>query len=55
MSTSYKILVSILTERLYMHLGEPNIGSTDQKYCFRDIYVCKNQLFINRMIFENTH
>ena len=51
LSTSYKLLTSILTERTYKHIDEQNIFPG----CRRGSYGCKDQLLINKMILENAH
>lgn len=53
LSTSYKLLTSILTERTYCHLEEHNICLIKQKGCRGGSYGCKDQLLM--MILENTH
>ena len=53
LSTSYKILTSVLSERLYKHLDENKIFPIEQKGCKRGSYGCKDQLLINKMILEN--
>ena len=55
LSTSYKLLTSVLTERAYMHMEENNICPNEQKECLRGSYGCKDQLFINKMILANAH
>ena len=53
LSTTYKLLTSILTERTYKHLDENNLLPLEQKGCKRGSYGCKDQLLINKMIIEN--
>ena len=55
LSTSYKLLTSILTDRTYMHMDEQNIFHNEQTGCRRGSYRCKDQLLINKMILENAH
>ena len=55
LSTSYKLLTSILTDRTYMLMDEQNIFPNEQKGCRRGSYGCKDQLLINKMILENAH
>ena len=53
LSTTYKLLTSILTERTYKHLDENSLLPLEQKGCRRGSYGCKDQLLINKMILEN--
>ena len=55
LSTLYKLLTSILTERTYRHLDQQNILPTEQKGCRRGSYGCKDQLLINKMILEHAN
>ena len=53
LSTTYKILTSILTERMYSFLERNSILPQEQKGCRRNSYGCKDQLLINKMILEH--
>ena len=53
LTTTYKILTSIITERTYVFLEENSILPQEQKGCKRNSYGCKDQLLINKMILEN--
>ena len=53
LSTTYKILTSILTDRTYQFLETNNTLPLEQKGCKRGSYGCKDQLLINKMILEN--
>ena len=53
LTTTYKILTSIITERMYTFLEENSILPQEQKGCKRNSYGCKDQLLINKMILEN--
>lgn len=53
LTTSYKLLTSILSERTYSHMEDNNIFPIEQKGCKKGSYGCKDQLLINRMILEN--
>ena len=55
LSTMYKLITSISTERLYQFLDSNNILPEEQKGCKRGSYGCKDQLLINKMILENCH
>ena len=55
LTTMYKILTSILTERTYTFLSENDLFPLEQKGCKKGSYGCKDQLLINRMILENCH
>ena len=50
--TTYKILTSIITERVYKHLDEKNLHPKEQKGCRRGSYGCEDQLLINKAIIE---
>jgi len=50
--TTYKILTSIITEKLYEHLKTNNLLPTEQKGCKKGSYGCKDQLLINKAILE---
>lgn len=53
--TTFKVLTSIVTDRLYKHLESQNIMAIEQRGCKRDCYGCKDQLLINNAILENCH
>ena len=53
LTTTYKLITSILTERMYLFLSSNNILPNEQKGCKRNSYGCKDQLLIDRMILEN--
>ena len=53
LSTSYKILTSILSNRTYNFLEENNLLPIEQKGCRRNSYGCKDQLLINKMVLED--
>ena len=53
LSTSYKVLTSIITERSYTHIAKNNILPEEQRGCVRNSYGCKDQLLINKMIIED--
>ena len=53
LSTTYKLLTSILTDKTYSHLEQNNLFPLEQKGCIRGSYDCKDQLMINKMILEN--
>ena len=48
----YKILTSISTEYTYSFLIDSGQFPDEQKGCKRGSYGCKDQLLINKMIFE---
>ena len=50
--TTYKILTSIITRRLYSFLEENNLLPVEQKGCRKGSYGCKDQLLINKAILE---
>lgn len=50
--TTYKILTSILTEKIYEHLDSNGMLPIEQKGCRRGSYGCKDQLLINKAILE---
>ena len=53
LSTSYKVLTSILTERGYTHILKNDIIPEEQRGCTRNSHGCKDQLLINKMIIED--
>lgn len=53
LSTIYKLLTSILTNRIHSFLEQNSVLPQEQKGCKRNSYGCKDQLFINKMILEN--
>ena len=55
LSTTYKLLNSIITERTYSFLELKELLPCKQEGCQKGSYGCKDQLPINRMIMENFH
>ena len=53
LSTSYKVLTLILTERSHTHITKNNILPEEQRGCIRNSYGCKDQLLINKMVIED--
>ena len=53
LSTTYKILTSVLTDRMYTFMEANKLFPLEQKGCKRGSYGCKDQLLINRMLMEN--
>ena len=53
LSTTCKLLTSVLTDRTYSHLEQNDLFPLEQKVYRRDSYSCKDQLMINKMILEN--
>ena len=51
--TTYKILTSVITDRLYSHLEKEAIMTPEQRGGKKDCYGCKDQLMINNAILEN--
>ena len=51
--TTFKILTSIITDRLYKHLEDQGIMAKEQRGGKKDCYGCKDQLMINNAILEN--
>lgn len=47
LSTTYKMLISILTERIYAFLENNDLFLIKQKGCCKGSYGCKDQLLIN--------
>ena len=50
--TTYKILTSIITRRIYDFLDENKLLPAEQKGCRKGSYGCKDQLLINKAILE---
>ena len=53
LTTTYKLLTSILTERTYTFMENNNAFPLEQKGCKRGSYGCKDQLLINKMLLEH--
>ena len=51
--TTFKILTSVITDRLYSHLEKEAIMTPEQRRGYKDYYGCKDQLMINNVILEN--
>ena len=51
--TTFKILTSVITDRLYNHLEKESIMTPEQRGGKKDCYGCKDQLMINNAILEN--
>ena len=51
--TTFKILTSAITDRLYNHLEKKSIMTPEQRGGKKDCYGCKDQLMINNAILEN--
>ena len=53
LSTTFKILTSVIINRLYNHLEKEAIMTPEQRGGKKDCYGCKDQLMINDAILEN--
>ena len=51
--TTFKILTSVITDRLYNHLEKESIMTPEQRVGKKNCYGCKDQLMINNAILEN--
>ena len=51
--TTFKILTSVITDRLYSHLEKEAIMTSEQRGGKKDCYGCKDQLMLNNSIIEN--
>ena len=51
--TTFKILTSVITDRLYSHLEKESIMAPEQRGGKKNCYGCKDQLMINNVILEN--
>ena len=51
--TTFKILTSVITDRLYDHLKNESIMTPEQRGGKKDCYGCKDQLMIKNAILEN--
>ena len=51
--TTYKILTSILTDRMYAFMEANKLFPLEQTGCKKGSYGCKDQLLINLMLMEN--
>ena len=50
--TTFKIIISVITDRLYRHLEKEAIMTPEQRGGKKDCYECKDQLMINNAILE---
>ena len=50
LSTTYKLLTSIITESAYSHLDLNNIFPLERKGCRREFYGCKDHVLISKTI-----
>ena len=53
LSTTYRILTSVLTDRMYTFMEANKLFPLEQKGCKRGSYGCKDKLLINCMWMEN--
>ena len=53
LTTTYKILTSILSERTYTFIENNEVFPLEQKGCKKGSYGCKDQLLINKMLLEH--
>ena len=53
LSTNYKLLTSVMTDRTWSHLEQNDIFPLEQKGFRLGLHGCKDQLMINKMILEN--
>ena len=53
LTTTLKILTSVIRDRLYSHLEKETIMTPEQRAGKKDHYRCKDQLMINNAILEN--
>ena len=51
--TTFKILTSVITDRLYSHLEKEAIMTSEQRGGKKDCYGCKDQLMLNNSIIGN--
>ena len=51
--TIYKILTSIITDKIYTHLNQNNLLAVEQKGCRRKTKGCKEQLIIDTIITQH--
>ena len=52
LSTFYKIITSIIKNRIHHHLTSENMLSIEQKGCQKGSYGCEDQILINKAILE---
>ena len=53
LSTTYKLLTLVLTDRTYSHLEKNDLFPLEQKGYRRGSYGCEDQLMINKIILGN--
>ena len=49
----WKLLTSVLAEKVYAHLSEKNVLQDEQKGCRKDSRGMKNQLLINKQVLKH--
>ena len=52
-ANNFKILTSVITDRLYNHLEKESIMTPEQRGGKKNCYGCEDQLMINNVILEN--
>ena len=52
LTTTYKLLSAIITDKIHLFLNENDILPIEQKGCKKNCYGCKDQLMINKAIIE---
>ena len=55
LSTTYKLLTSIIKECTSSFLEQKELLAGEQKGCQKGSYGCKDELLINKMIIENCY
>ena len=50
LSRTYKLLTSVLTDRLHLHLEQSDLFPLEQRGCRPYSYGCKDQRMINKML-----
>ena len=53
LTMTYKLLTSIITERIYVFMKTNDLFPIEQKGCRKESYGCKDQLLISQMIVED--
>ena len=53
LSTTYKLPISVLTDRTCLDLEQNDLSALEKKGCRRGLYGSNNQLMINKIILEN--
>ena len=52
LNTTHKVIIKILSERIYAHLSQNNLLPKEQKGCTRNTYGCKDHLLTSQIMYK---